>query len=218
MTNTSATGGFIQPLDTSLVEDDALDAILQGFIVGATGLPTTLVRPIWQFIPPPMPDNLTDWCAFGIHDEEADPLVDAWQHFADVPSVADPPDPTGDGYTISWETIVYTILASFYGPNSRLNGTRLRHWSAVAQNREYFWPHHMQLVENVGALRAMTEVVKQQTYRRQDALFKVRTRVASVWPIENLQQVKATIRTERPDGQGLVTPPSVYPLEPPLGE
>ena len=208
--NTSATGGFLQPLDTSVVEDDALDAVLQGFIVGATGLPETLVRPIWQFIPAPMPDNLTDWCAFGIHDEASDP-VDAWAHYSDPSTL----DPTGDGYTVSWETIVLTICATFYGPNSRMYGTRLRHWSAVAQNREYFWPHHMQLVENVERLRPLTEVVKQQTYRRQDAIFRVRTRIASVWPIENLQQVQATIETERPEGEPFVTPPSVYPLKPP---
>src|SRR5574340_383319 len=67
MANTSATGGYLSPDASALpLEGDALDALLQGMVVGITGLPGAMVRPRWQSVVPKQPEPTVDWCAIGI--------------------------------------------------------------------------------------------------------------------------------------------------------
>lgn len=213
--NTSSTGGYLQPQFTTLVEDDALDKILASVVGGITGLPVNLVRPRWQLIPPPQPEPTTNWCAIGIVDEEIE-YTDASQHYSAFPSTTTPPDPTGDGYTITWENKILDILASFYGPNSRYLATLLRHGISVRQNREQLFLNNMALMEPPGRIVNASAIVNQQSYRQYDVAMKIRYKITSQWAINNIQQADITLNTERQEGVEIISPPSVEPfVEPP---
>ena len=213
----SATGGPIVPVSTTLVDGVALDTILQGFVVGLTGLPGTLVRPRWQLVPPPAPNATTDWCAVGITERYQLGVREISQHYTSYPSTASPVDPTGDGYTESWEVWFYRVVVTFYGPDSALYGRQMLRNISIAQNLEYLYPYSMQIVRVPQSMRTVSELTNQQFVQRQDIELELTQKIASIWPIENLQQAQITIIEEDGDGETVITPTSVYPLIPPPG-
>ena len=75
MSNTSATGGFLQEQSTPL-GITTLEDLWHDTICGVTGLDNTLVRPSRQLDPAQQPDALTDWCAFDIVRVSSDPWLD----------------------------------------------------------------------------------------------------------------------------------------------
>jgi hypothetical protein len=118
----SSTGGYLAPT-SGPIEDDALLDLIQGAIVGITGITGQLVRPRWQLEPPDAPDVGTNWCAFGIVDRDQDTFgVEQWNPEA------------GNETVIRHETI--NILASFYGPGCDGLAMQLRDGLILAQNRE----------------------------------------------------------------------------------
>lgn len=74
MTNTSATGGYLQPVPQfpTLVGNLSFTQFLQTVFVGMSGLPADLVRPDWQPNPPKQPDIFTNWLAIGLTVSRAD--------------------------------------------------------------------------------------------------------------------------------------------------
>ena len=121
MTNTSATGGYLLPLNT-VAEDVALRRYLHGVIVGITGLDDTLVRAGFQKNPPPMPPASDDWVAYYEVSREA----------ANLPQTVYNDD---ESYTLI-RTERLTYLCSFYGDNSQTYAYNFRDGLYVAQNRE----------------------------------------------------------------------------------
>jgi hypothetical protein len=212
----SATGGPIVPVQSTLVDGVALDDILQGFIVGLTGLPGNMVRPRWQLVPLPAPDATTDWCAIGITERYQLGVREISQHYTVSPSTADPVDPTGDGYTESWEVWFYRLMVTFYGPNSSLNGRSMLRNISIAQNLEYLYPYSMQIVRVPRSMRTMSELVNQQYIQRQDIELELTNKISSIWPIENIQKAQITINNgDDGNTETVVSPLSVYPLIPP---
>jgi hypothetical protein len=189
VTNTSATGGFLAPTSTAPIEDDALDDFLQGLVVGITGLPGTLVRPRWQPGSPKQPEPSTDWCAIGVTDEDADENA-AVIHHSD-----------GDGFDEVRRHEVLTILASFYGPNSRGNAKLFRDGLQVAQNRETLFLQSAGLVD-VSRMVAAPELTNQQWVKRVDLPFRIRRAVTRTYPVENLVNGVGDIRTQQGETQG----------------
>lgn len=122
MTNTSATGGVLAPLNTPLTQTQ-IENLLQGLIAGITGLTGTLVRPRWQPEPPKQPAHDVDWCSLGI------------QTRARHGSPAVTHDGTGSGtdVVLAWERL--ELLTSFYGPGAQDLISRLLSGLAVDQNR-----------------------------------------------------------------------------------
>src|ERR1022692_10145 len=91
-------GAFLAPTSGFLnAEDDALDALLQGLVVGVTAIPGNLVRPRWQPVPPPQPDQNTNWCAIGVVDEEPEPNVSTVHTAA------------GNGFSTTYENDIVTV-------------------------------------------------------------------------------------------------------------
>ncbi len=102
MSNTSATGGYLTPIDepgglrqqydTGLTYDSGLkndsglcfgliqpspedaefDRQIQVLITGLTGLTGPAIRPRWQVVPANRPNLATDWVSFGIVDSQPD--------------------------------------------------------------------------------------------------------------------------------------------------
>ena len=122
MSNTSATGGFLQEQSTP-IGITALEDLWHDTICGVTGLDNTLVRPSRQLDPAQQPDALTDWCAFDIVRVSSDPWLD-------VAHVS-----TGQGSDSVVDHDRYEVGAVFYGPNADTNAGLLRRGLYVWQNR-----------------------------------------------------------------------------------
>lgn len=118
----SATGGYLTPQYST---DDAvyLRRLLQSIIVGVTALQPSLVRPMWQPDPPPVPSISTDWCGFAIV---------AQRH--EKGSFHEQFDESG---AVLWRHEELDVLCAFYGPNCLTNAAVLRDGlEGFAQNRE----------------------------------------------------------------------------------
>ena len=122
MSNTSATGGFLQEQSTPL-GITALEDLWHDTICGVTGLDNTLVRPSRQLDPAQQPDALTDWCAFDIVRVSSDPWLD-------VAHVS-----TGQGSDSVVDHDRYEVGAVFYGPSADTLAGLLRRGLHVWQNR-----------------------------------------------------------------------------------
>jgi hypothetical protein len=210
--NTSATGGYIVPTASfNATADAAFDAILAGLAAGITGLPVNLVRPRWQATPPPQPEASVDWCAIGVTDESGDGSIDL-VHRSILPSTATPADPTGDGYTTSYEVVEQTVMASFYGPAAWSNGNRFRVGLAIPQNREALILQDITLKLVPKRVTPFFETLNSITYRRCDVEFVLRRTITRTWPIENIQKAQGTIKSQT-GSEPFETPASVDPLE-----
>src|SRR5437870_2383413 len=117
MSNSSATGGYLVPTSAPPAEDDALDDILQGLIVGLTALDPTLVRPRWQPVAAKLPDLSVNWCAIGETDETPDAN-------AVVTHDGDANGGLGQDNLQRHEQI--RVLATFYEPNAKAYAKQAR--------------------------------------------------------------------------------------------
>jgi hypothetical protein len=179
MTNTSATGGPLLPTADSPVylDDAALDAFLQGWLVGITGLSGTLVRPRWQTSPPAMPERTVDWLAFGITEMVPDANAAFIHHSGDV---ANP-----NGYDEERRHEVDTLLCTFYGPDAGGYCRLLRDGLWVSQNREPLLLAGMGLVD-VGPMRQVPELINRQWYRRYDMQVRIRRITRRFYAVLNI--------------------------------
>lgn len=196
MANDSSTGGYLAPSSAPPLEDAALDAFLQGAVVGITGLPGAKVRPRWQTPVPKLPEASVDWCAIGIVSET--PEYGAYtRHHRGEP--LDPNDPLGQGYDEQIRHEVLEIMASFYGPNSRGNAKLLRDGIAVAQNREAFYLQGMNFVSSDCRVINTSELLSESWFRRVDLIFSVRREIDRTYPVLNILSAPITIESDAPD-------------------
>jgi len=121
MPNTSATGGYLVPLNT-VDEDVTLRRYLHSVIAGITGVDATLVRAGFQKNPPKMPEADVDYVYYYELSRKADNLPQLVYK-----------DETSYSLT-RIERLTY--LCSFYGDNSQLNAYNFRDGLYVSQNRE----------------------------------------------------------------------------------
>lgn len=123
MSNTSATGGYLVPLNNALTEDEIND-LWQSVVCGVTGLPGELVRPRWQPIAPMPPAPEVDWCAIGVTEY---PDGDGYSGITH--------NPEGEGTNTVTTDERMIILASFYGPHASDNARLFRDGLNISQNR-----------------------------------------------------------------------------------
>jgi len=200
--NDSSTGGYIQPVASGqLVEDAALDAVLQGLVSGITGMPGNMVRPRWQLVPPPQPDQNTDWCAIGVTSEDPYPSLGDETHFS-----ADTSGNNPKGLSVTNEWAELHILASFYGPNARGNATLFRSGICVAQNREALYGTGLGLKERPDRIVNVSYEENQQTVRRYDMEFCLNRTVTRIWPIDDLLSAAGDVVTAEMGSQPFLTP------------
>lgn len=181
MSNTSATGGYLQPGTTPTpLEGQSLEDFLQQVFSGIVGLSGDLVRPRWQQQPPNLPDISTDWMAYGItrHVPEA---------FA-----YDEHDGSGLGTDYTARHEVLELLLSFYGPNADANAALLSDGFQVPQNREAMQLVGMGLVAT-GDIRLAPEMLKNQWLRRVDMEVTLRRQIRRSYPVLSLVAAQGTI-------------------------
>jgi hypothetical protein len=182
MTNSSATGGYLTPIDIESLYDTAFESFFQEVIVGITGYPATLVRPQGQPVPPQMPPATTDWASFLIQSEND--LSVRGQIFH---------DPTGDGSDVLCRTVQNRILISFYGPNAWAYAGAFCDGLCIEQNRWQLQSASMGIV-NFSTRRALYELINEQFLKRVDVEVTMNREIQKTYPVLNLLSAHGTIR------------------------
>lgn len=187
--NTSATGGYLTPnASPAPLEGQALLNFIHDWMCGICGLPGNMMRPRWQPEPPNIPQDGTDWAAFGITGKASDTFA-AELHFG-----------TGLGYNEVRRHEVISVIVSFYGPNADNYCHTLREGMQVAQNREVLGLNNFGLVAS-GDVVTMPEMIKDKWLYRVDLTFQLRRQIVRDYGVENLASGQASV-----DNEHYVTP------------
>lgn len=182
MSNTSATGGYLQQV-AGPMEGLDLRRFLGTVLVGVSGLDPQLVRPSWQQNPPPIPNIDTDWMAFGISARRAD--NDPYQAEKD------------DGQrSIMARHEELDILLTFYGPNCLQIAAELRDGFELTQNTESLLLAGMAYIDLSDIVHA-PELVNERFYDRADATLTIRREVRREYRILNFVAAYGVIHANR---------------------
>lgn len=173
MTNTSATGGYLAPIEATPEWDAALDDILQTLVMGVTGLPGASVRPRWEAKPAARPPLTENWCSIGVMSITQD----------DNAVISHIPDGDGTDELQRHETL--DVLASFYGPGANGYAARLRDGLWIAQNREIIADKGLGVV-SVGQAIIVPNAFNQENYRRIDLPVTMRRSVTRTYRVLNV--------------------------------
>jgi len=187
MPNTSATGGFLTPVDLNSAIDDAeLDAVFQQYVSGVTSLTGDLVRPRWQPTVPKQPEPSVTWCSVGVVADSQD----SYPYFGH--------NPNADGGLGRDEMIrheVLQVMATFYGSNAKRYAKILRDGFNVEQNNWWFRQYGIAF-QSCDNIRAVPELVNQQWVRRYDLAFFVKRCIIRTYEVKNIATADITINSE----------------------
>ena len=176
MSNTSATGGYLQPTQTFL-EGQALLNFFHDVFVGILGFDNTLVRPFYQQNPPTRPSINVDWMAFGFGNRIVTEYPSQVQSDTEATQNAS-------------ENI--EILCTFYGPNCIANAGILRDSLYITQNQESLTLNNMALTD-VANSRFFAELVNDQYFPRCDMVINITRLIVRTYAILTLQSAGGTI-------------------------
>lgn len=172
--NTSATGGFLTPTDTTgPAAGDDLDDILQALFVGLSGLDGTLVRPRWQTVTPKQPAIDVNWCAVGVTELTSDAY----------------PATTGGAF-VRHQGI--QVLASFYGPFGMVYAMQAQDGIVLPQNLE-FLQSYLMTYSNTDTIRQVPELVNQQWVKRYDVPMRFKRQVKRTYAVQNFSSASDVI-------------------------
>jgi len=181
MSNTSATGGYLQPISSQPIPGGlTLEQFIQSVIVGITGYAGALVRPKFQESPPKQPAVNTDWIAFAIVgvDPDANAYVDL--------------DKDGNNVLARMEKL--EIQVAFYGPNSQENAAVFRDGFQIQQNLEAMRLANMGFNGISRAIRGPDLLNQRWVNRWETVLTLVRT-VQRVYPVLSFASAVGSIHT-----------------------
>lgn len=182
MSNTSATGGYLQQV-AGPMEGLDLRRFLGTVLVGVSGLDPQLVRPSWQQNPPPIPNIDTDWMAFGISARRAD--NDPYQAEKD------------DGQrSIMARHEELDILLTFYGPNCLQIAGEVRDGFELTQNTESLLLAGMAYIDLSDIIHA-PELVNDRYFDRADTTLTIRREVRREYRILNFVSAYGAIHANR---------------------
>jgi len=195
--NSSATGGTLVATYES-PDDAVLGRLLQPTLAGLADIEGSLVRPLWQLNPPPVPDHNVDWIAFGIESRTAD--ANAY-----LEPGAD------DTALIRHEEITWQV--SCYGPNGMRTAGRIRDGLEIRQNRV---PLDLAGLGFVAAdfIANLAEVVNGRFYARADLTLIFRREIRRGYAILPLAGVSGDIRADDSESQPLTETVTVEEIAP----
>lgn len=179
MSNTSATGGYLE--STDIVGQADVEDALQAAVAGITGLPGNLVRPRWQPEPPRQPKAEVTWCAIGALEYAATSHV---RH-----------DSEGDGYDVIVTHADVSAMASFYGPDADGAAFRLRDGLLVAQNRAALRKQGLAVVE-IGTVSRRPEPSGTRWLERLDVPLVFRWGTERRVPVLNILKSSGTMEAD----------------------
>lgn len=188
-TNNSSTGGYIVSPSIPL-DDDEIGNVLQGLVVGITGLNPTLVRPRWQPQPPTQPSVTTNWCAIG---------VTAYEKF-DFPEKTHDCQNSFNGVGSStlhrYERV--DTLATFYGPNANGIASSFRDGLYIQQNLETILALSGMKLRGAEDITRMPELINSQYVNRSDIAISFVRFIERVYPIQNLLEANVETVVDKP--------------------
>lgn len=142
------------------LEGAALNAFLQGWVVGITGVDGSLVRPRWQGEPPNLPVAGTAWIALGVAARRADRFP-----YVDIPQRGTSQDPI---FNLQRNEEL-DLLLSFYdlGTNGEADyyAALFRDGTAIPQNRELLFLNGFGLVDVGDSVAVPVLTQKRWLYR-----------------------------------------------------
>lgn len=174
--NTSATGGYLLPDGEAVPNDQSLEDIFQGLIVGVTGLSGKWVRPRFQTEPPPIPSIKQDWVAFVVQNQTPD----------DGPYFEQSENQT----SIRHERL--EVFLSFYGPNGQMYSKRFIDGLAIPQNIDQILEHKIKFIE-VGRVLTAPDKINEQYVHRFDVTAVFARKTKQVHQIKTFQDFEIKI-------------------------
>ena len=182
MPNSSATGGYLTQTSSS-IDGQALRRFLQSVIVGVTGLNATLVRPMWQQNPPPVPSIDVDWCGFAIMTQR--PEKGAFHEQLDA----------GGATLLRHEEL--DLLCAFYGPNCLVNAGLLRDGlELIAQNREQLFLAGMG-INGFSDITHAPELVNDRFFDRADITMTIQREIRRSYDILHFVGASGNVTANR---------------------
>lgn len=182
MSNTSATGGYLQQVVGPL-EGINLRRFIGTVLVGVSGFAPEMVRPAWQQNPPPIPNIDTNWMAFGITARRAD--NDPYQVEKD------------DGQrTLMLRHEELDILLAFYGPDCLQKAAEVREGFELTQNTESLLLAGMAYIDLSDIIHA-PELVNDRYFDRADTTLTIRREVRREYRILNFVSAYGAIHANR---------------------
>jgi hypothetical protein len=182
MSNTSATGGYLQQVDGP-IEGLDLRRFIGTVLVGVSGFAPEMVRPAWQQNPPPVPSIDTNWMAFGITARRAD--NDPYQVEKD------------DGQrTLMLRHEELDIMLAFYGPDCLQKAAEVREGFELTQNTEALLLAGMAYIDLSDIIHA-PELVNDRYFDRADTTLTIRREVRREYRILNFVAAYGEIHANR---------------------
>lgn len=182
MSNTSATGGYLQQVAGPLEGLD-LRRFIGTVLVGVSGFAPEMVRPAWQQNPPPVPNIDTNWMAFGITARRAD--NDPYQVEKD------------DGLrTLMIRHEELDIMLAFYGPDCLQKAAEVREGFELTQNTESLLLAGMAYIDLSDIIHA-PELVNDRWFDRADTTLTIRREVRREYRILNFVSANGAIHANR---------------------
>jgi hypothetical protein len=182
MSNTSATGGYLQQVAGPLEGLD-LRRFIGTVLVGVSGFAPEMVRPAWQQNPPPVPNIDTNWMAFGITARRAD--NDPYQVEKD------------DGLrTLMLRHEELDIMLAFYGPDCLQKAAEVREGFELTQNTESLLLAGMAYIDLSDIIHA-PELVNDRYFVRADTTLTIRREVRREYRILNFVSANGAIHANR---------------------
>ncbi len=182
MSNTSATGGYLQQVAGPLEGLD-LRRFIGTVLVGVSGFAPEMVRPAWQQNPPPIPGIDTNWMAFGITARRAD--NDPYQVEKE------------DGQrTLMLRHEELDIMLAFYGPDCLQKAAEVREGFELTQNTESLLLAGMAYIDLSDIIHA-PELVNDRYFDRADTTLTIRREVRREYRILNFVSANGAIHANR---------------------
>lgn len=182
MSNTSATGGYLQQVAGPLEGLD-LRRFIGTVLVGVSGFAPEMVRPAWQQNPPPVPGIDVNWMAFGITARRAD--NDPYQVEKD------------DGQrTLMLRHEELDIMLAFYGPDCLQKAAEVREGFELTQNTESLLLAGMAYIDLSDIIHA-PELVNDRYFDRADTTLTIRREVRREYRILNFVSAYGAIHANR---------------------
>lgn len=183
MATDSSTGGYLAPIGAQPVDDAELDAVLQRYVVGVTGLPGAMVRPRWQPTVPKQPPPDATWCAIGVQDTDRETVASVIHSSA------------GEGSDTLRRNEVLIVLASFYGPGAKGFATLFADGIQIPQNQEAIAAEGLAFMDSDRVISA-PELVNEQWIRRYDMSLRLRRLVVRSYAVLNIESMEVTTTVE----------------------
>jgi hypothetical protein len=197
-TNDSTRAGYLRPVDGIVgapPQDWEFENQINDLVAGITGLPGNKIYPRWQFDPPPIPTQSTDWAAVGVTRVDSEGLLSAYVEHVGRAYDEDGEEVSYDGHDYVQEHEVITVLVSFYGPNASKNSRIFRSGLFVAQNWEEARSRGFALVI-AGPILAMPELVNNEWYDRRDMELQLRRQVDRVYQVRNILSAQGVLNAD----------------------